>query len=567
MSSATYSQPGPVRRLLQGIAARMSTSIKADETAAKTNDRIARLGLSPRQQILNHLWSWYRCEKYSGRKVDWNGGQALDPIEHEAIATQGFLPPGFFDAGQMMPVKFRKPTAPYALTRVIVDRFTGLLFSEKRHPFIKVDGDEQTDEYVGALIESGRLWATMIQARSYGGAMGTVAIGFQFVDGRIQFESHDPRWTVPTFIDRQSMKLKSIEKRYMYPVEERDETGVFRTEWYWYRRIIDESVDILYAPAPVGEGDEPDWVVQSEVEHNLGFCPVVWVQNLPLQDDIDGDPDCLGGYEMIEAVDALLAQANKGILANCDPTLVLTSDSEMAEIRKGSDNALKMDKGGSANYLEMTGSGPKVALEAAETFRRYVLEVTQCILEHPDMSQRTATEIERAYSSMLAKADVLREQYGQKCLAPLIEMVLLAVRQLSKGTISSDTGEIVRQKVTLPPKIVTNESGERQRTEHTLGPGGPVLIVWPHYFEAVLTDVEMATRAATAAQTGGLVDMEHAVRFVAEYFKIEDVYQIIERIKAERKEQQEMTASQTLGALGSSGFPAAGGSFEEIPEQ
>ncbi len=219
MSSGTRYDPSSVRKLIGGIANRLTAGGAQVEDVGEAMQRISRLGMSPRQMMLNHLWSWYRCENYAARRIDWNGREVTDPIEHEAIAHAGFIPPGFYDAGEGYPLKFRKPTAPYRLVRVIVDRFTGLLFSERHHPQVQVDGDPDTEDYVGALIEAGRLWPEMIQARNYGGATGTVALGFQFVDGVIEFESHDPRWCKPTFTDRSKLKLKSIEKKYMYPEE------------------------------------------------------------------------------------------------------------------------------------------------------------------------------------------------------------------------------------------------------------------------------------------------------------------------------------------------------------
>lgn len=560
MSSATMPQPGLVRRMLEGLATRVSGSIRPAETAQQTSDRIARLGLNARQQSLNYLWSWYRCEKYSHRRLDWNGTQAVGPIEHEAIATQGFLPPGFIDAGaQDMPVKFRRPTAPYPLGRVIVDRFTGLLFSEKKHPEIRVPGDRDTEEYANALATAGRLWALMILARAYGGSMGSACVGFQFVEGEPVIEIHDPRWMTPKFADRMTHVLDSIEKRYIYPQEERGLDGVWRVIDYWYRRIIDREKDVLFKPALVGEGDEPEWEVEKEVVHGFGFCPVVWTQNLPVQDSEDGDPDCHGLYEIFGTIDSLIAQANKGIIANCDPTAVIVSTAELSDVKKGSDNAIKLPDG-SASYMEISGAGITAALALVDRLRGYALEVAQCILEHPEMSQRTATEIERAYSSMLSKADIFREQYGQKLIVPLIKMMIEAARSLTTTQRQDETGTLVRGKIILPPRVETDEeTGQISLSPQALGKkSGDIMLQWPPYFEPLLADVELATRSAIAAQAGRLIDMEHAVKYVANYYQVEDAHAMIERIKSEAQQAQDQTSNQALGMLRGPGIPGEG---------
>lgn len=832
----------------------------------RANERIARLGLSPRQQRLNFYYSHYRGQCYDARAIDWDGTPYTDQIDREAIARATFTPPGYYDAGAQWPLKFRRPTAPYSLCKVIVDRFTGLLFSERRHPQLRDPGDLLTEDYVRALAESARLWPAMIQARTFGGACGSVAVGFQLVEGRPVVEPHDPRWIFPQFDDRAALKLKSIEKRYIYPEDRFDpELGKWVEVNFWYRRIIDADRDILWDPVFVGEGDEPDWerLPAKVVEHGLGFCPVVWVQNMPVADDVDGDPDCHCIYDTIESIDALIAQANRGTLANCfgretpfvtdrgvrrfndfasgdkvrvlshagvwrpatvrnfgkqalwavtltrggmgqplvvratrdhrwlladgettdrvevgdrllsapatfsefeydqapgdersawvggfvwgdgsadrgpdgkvygsrlrlcgektkyayrfaecgfkvwapetlngdlsarsemrkelpdlatvplnilrafvrgyldadgskrkrigkasrwnriqatgqqsidfirqafpavglyisaetdmtgsttnygprtavtvrfeinengsdhpsslwrvaaveplnvveevwcleveedhsfslpfgvatrncDPTLVISSPNAdgASEVKKGSDNAL-IGTGLTAQYLEMAGSGPKAARELAEDLRKNALEVAQCVLEHPDTAQRTATEVERAYSSMLAKADVLREQYGERCVKPLIEMMVAAARKVAKGVRNGD--RIERGAVVLPDRVEVKD-GNVTRTRRRLGPGGNLLLQWPGYFEPGPNDVALAVRSAADAKAGGLIDQEHASKFVAEYFRVEDVQAMLKKMLGEMKRVQEEREAQMMGRL--NGFSAPNG--------
>lgn len=530
MSSATQVEPYAARKL-------------AGTAGQQIMDGIARLGLSPRQQALNDLWAWYRCQHYDARATDWDGSRRSEGLDREVIATAGYIPPGFYDAANAsLPLKYRRPSAPYALVKVIVDRFTGLLFSERHHPEVRVEGDPKTEDYMRALAEEGRLWPMMIQARNYGGAMGSVALGFQFVNGKPRFEMHDARWCVPDFADRSSLRLRSIEKRYQYPVERRDpDTGRWEEVPHWYRRIIDEESDVLFEPVEVPEdGSEPEWEVQERVDHRLGFCPVVWVQNLPVDDSVDGDPDCHGVYDLVESIDTLVAQANTGVVSNCDPTVVVRTDAALPDIQKGSRHALKLPKDGDAKYLELTGSGPESAFAASDKLRAYALEVAQCVLDSPsDTVQKTATEIERVYSSMLAKADVLREQYGQKGVLPLLDMAVRAVRRLSEPRpVPVDAGGgLVRGKVALPARLVPRPDGTVDKVERELGPGGNPQLQWGPYFAPSLADVQSAVTAAGRAKESGLIDREHASGFVASMFHVEDVPQMLAKIEREKEEE------------------------------
>jgi len=522
MSSGTRANVGQVGQVLRGPSAPGLVQEGGGPTDA----------LTERQQLLGHLWAFYRCMNYHQRQTDWDGRQATGHIENEAIATAGFIPGGFYDAGNStLPLKFRKPTAPYYLAKVIVNRFTGLLFGSQHHPKLVVVDDPDTDAWLTAVIESTRLWSRMVLARSYGGAMGTVAIGFVFRDGKPKIEVHDPRWCFPHFADREELVLEKIEKRYQYPDMTRDaETGLMVEGWFWYRRIITETDDTLWPRVPVNAGEEPRWTQHKSIvtTHDFGFCPVVWVQNNEVQDDIDGDPDCHGVYDNIETIDSLLSQANRGILSNCDPTLHISTDDDIPDgLRKGSDNAIKTSSGGSVSYLEISGAGPKAALEFAAELEKRVLRITRCVLDDNFSGPaRTEAEVTQNYSNMIEQADILREQYGERGVKRLLEMLLRAARKLSTPVVDrgGDLPRIMRSVIRLPRT--------KEGTEHQIGKGQMLELDWPDWAEPTLTEITSAVDAAGKAMNYGLTDLEHGVRFIAHYFGIEDTAALVEKLEA-----------------------------------
>lgn len=520
-------------------------------------------GLTPRQQALNRLWGFYRTVQYDSRKVDWNGRETMSSVENDVVAARGSVPPGFYSAAVDFPIKFRRPTAPYHLCKTIVDRFTGLLFSEQRHPMFRAEGAPDVEDYATALADASRLWAACIRARTFGGAIGSVAVGFKFVNGKPVVEVHDPRWLYPEFEDRETLKLTSIDKRYTYKVSQRDDEGDLVEVWYWYRRVITKLTDTLYEPVPVQRGGEPIWAPKEVVAHNFGFCPVLWVQNMPLEDDIDGDPDCVGAYDMLEAIDALLSQGNKGVIHNCDPTLVLSTSAMLDDIEKGSNNAIKLPDG-TATYLELSGTGPEAAFKTASQFRAYALEMTQCVLEHPDTAARTATEVNRAYTSMLSKADIMREQYGQRLVLPLVEMMLDAARLLRKP-VDAGEGRQVVQTIVLPRKVIKHPDGKVETRERVLpleDTDGRLTLTWPAYFDVPLADVHTATQAATSAKAAGLIDEEAAIAFVAPYFDVEDPQAMLVKLR----EAAEARKSELQSAVGGAGGGFFGANKAAAPE-
>jgi hypothetical protein len=274
------------------------------------------------------------------------------------------------------------------------------------------------------------------------------------------------------------------------------------------------------------------------------------VQNLPVNDEIDGDPDCLGIYDMIEAIDMLVSQAHRGTVHNCDPTLVTVSDQEMEDATKGTGNGLQVPAGGDIKYLEITGQGPKAAWDAAEILRKYALEVAQCVLEHAEMSQRTATEIERVYAAMISKGDMLREQYGEKGIKPLAIMMIKAAKAVGMARRDVNSNEIIKGKLALPQRVQDKGGdGNAQRVDRKLGWGGELKLQWPGYFEPMPQEILQSTQAAVAAKTGGLIDQEHATKFVADYFNVENVSEMLVAVKKEAQEQQALLEEQMMAGM------------------
>lgn len=499
-------------------------------------------GRSPRQQRLDKLWAFYDCEQYAARKVAWDGTKHVGQFERDTVAIAGYVPPGFYVAGNdTIPLAFRRPTTPYHLARVVVDRFTSLLFSQRRHPKMTVDGDTDTDAMLNAIIEQGRLWPTMMQVRMFGGATGTGVVGLKFIDGVPKFEIFDPRWTTPRWLDRPNLILRSIEYRYPY-MEEMKVDGKWQEVEVWYRRVITKDVDAVFKPEIIMEGEdrqpiEPVWEVAEVVQHKLGFCPVTWIQNIPNATDIDGYPDCHGIFEMTETIDKLLAQTDGALLANLDPTLAIFTDAEnVGSIKTGSDNTLRLRKGEEAKYLEIAAEGIKAGRAAANEYRDYALEVSQCVLERPGTVQRTATEVERAYSSMFAKADILREQYCEFGVKRLLNMAIVAIKTLTEPKVSGNT--VTRGKLALPKRVTHTDTGP-QLSEHKLGPGPYAMsMAWPAYFEPSAEDTQKAAGAAITAKVGGLIDSETATRYVAANFGVEDIKGTMQKVAKERDDGQ-----------------------------
>lgn len=503
------------------------------------------LGMSPRQLELNRRWAWYCCEQYESRAIDWDGSERLDRVSHDAVSRGGNLPGGFYMAEEL-PLKFRHPPAPYHLPRVIVNRFTGLMFSEAQHPYLTVPGDPATEKYLAAIAQATRLWATMMSARTFGGAQGTVVIGYKVIEGDIVLEVFDARWITPKWKSRERLELAGFEKRYKYVEYVENADGQFDEIEYWYRRVVDTQRDVVWDMVPVGDGSEPNWdeIKPSQlVERVLPECPAVWIQNKPVVDDEDGEPDCHGVYDMVEEMDALRGQATRGTKANSDPTLHIGSNQKMGELRKGSANALKTEAGGTVGYVEITGSGPKAAWDIAKDMKADILEVAQCVLERDGTQQKTATEVLNDRASMVSNIDILREQYGQKGFVPLLKKILRTIRALEQAG----------QTVNLPPEIITNPDtpdAPPQVIERKLPPDLRASIepVWPPCFPPSEQSQQTAAGAVSTARQSNALPREAAVKYLKQKgFPIDDVPAALKQLDKEKAEDKKMAEDAFMG--------------------
>jgi hypothetical protein len=484
---------------------------------------------TPEQKRMAAYWKHYRCETYDELEHDWNGAPESAQEIAGAVVRGQAVPPGFYAVGEDISLKHRRPDAPYYLARAVVPKFTGLLFSAKRHPQIVCD-DQKTEQWLNAFAEQTRLWTHAIRLRNYGGGMGAVGLGFKFVKAVPYIEIHDARFSTPTWVDRTSCTVACLDKREQYSVRVFVK-GKPEERWFWTRRLIDEEYDTLWEKVPVSsDGQEPDWDSYkcTRVHHGFGFCPVVWIANDPIDEGTQGDPDCYGIFQLMVKMDALLSQAAKGTLGSCDPTLGIASNAEFDEIKKGSSNALQVEQGGEMEYIEMTGAGIERAQKLVDDLEAKALTIVRCNLDRhaKAAASRSVEEVEYQYASMIERADVFREQYGERGIKLLLEMVLKVARMYDiPRTVELPNGETdVQRRVIKVPKLRVQEGETWRYVERELGEGEVINLKWPSYFTPGLTEITKAVEAAgAAARTYRVVDMRNAVEFLAPYLGIEDV--------------------------------------------
>lgn len=521
-------------------------------------------GDTVRFRQIERLQSFYRCSPYSHLERDWWG---LSADAMETISPSVQVPLGYEQPMVNLNVRQKRPTAPLNLTRLIVDRFTGLLFSEDRKPDVVIENDQDTEDWMKAVLETSRFWAKYREARAYGGSSGSVLVTCHLRDGAFAWDIHNPRDVQFFWKNRSTFDLGGVLIMYKHPVDEvvtNPKTGEQRVEtvYYLYRRIISEDEDIVYQPVRMEPGvqvlwddpaDDPGSVIQAQVEHNLGFFPGAWIQNLSDPDSEDGAPDCAGAFQLIDTIDRLVSQINKATILNLDPTPVIKADPKLyaAGLLKGSDNAIRVGQDGDAKYMEMLGGGVKAGMDLVAELRKSVFELTRFVDADPDKvsgAAQSAKAIELLMAPMLEKADDLRGQWGDG-----IVRLLKVAEQIAR--------KVGPERVILPPKIVMQEPDDqappgtepqRQVVQRKLGPGGYYRLDWGKYFSPTVTDLQVTTQTLLTAKTGDLLDEETAVRQFCAELGIRDPEGVLKRVRVQRARKLD----EAMASLGDGGVPA-----------
>lgn len=528
----------------------------------------ASVGEDERYRQIDRYEAHFACKQYSHLQYNWWG---LPADSLETISPSIQVPMGWEQPMLGLNVLSKRPSAPLNLARAVVDRFTGLLFSNVRAPRIECEGDDDTEGWLRAAMEASQFWARMRLARSVGGSCGSVLMTASLRDGVFDVEVHNPKHCTILWKNKRRHQPEAVLVMYKVLREELDvdpKTGEVRGTKkvpYLYRRIISEQEDVVFKPVRMERTPaELKWEVESRIEHDLGFFPGVWVQNLPVLGTHDGDPDCQGGFQMLDAMDRLISQCNKGTLFNLDPTLVLSLDAKEIEslggsVRKGSDNALHVGASGGAKYLEMNGTGVKTALEFAGYLEKRFLNLVRCVIVDPEAisgSAQSAKAIEYIYAPMLEKADDLRAQWGDLGVIPLLRVMERIGRhfQAQKG----------RNWVFLmPKKVVEGEDGEVTYEDHKLGNGGYLKCVWGPYFSPTETDQKQRIDNAVSAKAGGLIDGLSAIKHTAAVFDIQRPDQIKAMVDAEAEAQMAKAMESLDAQVPFEGSKSGGGEEEK----
>ena len=549
---------------------------------------------SARVLELSFRASYFKCTQHDGKQYRWDGSLG------GSVTEMRTTPPMLSSAGSssFIPLSVRRPSAPYRLPRKIVSSFTGMLFGQGRWPQMR-SKDPETQAAAEQLVKSADIAARFVHGRNIAGGCGTVGFSWQFVEGLPRVNVHQgPNIHVLFWADRDSrvpahvIELKRIEQFAPDP----NDNNALKPMLYWQRRDWTPQADVVFKLVPVSSDQPPVWVIDEDASnlHNSGECHFVWVANLPPEDDTeDGVCDYAETYEQCDELDVINSVYTHGVKLNLDPTIVLSLHEDQQQpgvIRKGSDNALVLVKGGTASYLQL--QDPVAGREAVNLMRLQILEVCECVVLDPDKAAAAAASGEAqkmVYAPMLNKTDVLRMQWGP-AIEQLVNQMLRHWRVVRETPVEvpiepandievtlDDVGEEgtpldtepefeqATQDLMLPPRVLRRpkqdgKGEEEYEVPHDPGTGD-IAVEWGPYFKPSGTEKQSILGSLGTATGGKPVLSQRAGVELASNLLDRDATEEWEAVQAEATAARDAMVNEFSGTPGEddNAPPAPGG--------
>lgn len=461
---------------------------------------------SKQQLEISRKMDYYLGEQHDWKKYDWEG-RPINTDDEWQVITTGIFPGRALNKVANIPLKLRRPTIRLETAKMIVNRFTSLLFGNGSLPTIK-DPNRDGQLFIDEILTEA-FWRALRNARNTGGATGLAIVGFHFENGQLQLDLYDPRFT---FVDGNpySGEVKQVELIYYFvkTVEKletyNNETHlVQRDETYVARTILNDRFRVVFEDLPAEEAEKVGiWTPKEVYAHSLGFVPVIFVQNIPRPSSLVGEGDFEGSEPLMDAVDMELSQSDKGILYNSDPTLVLATDKEVTgSITKGSENAIIVGQGDDAKYLSLDHGGPELGIKFADQLMEQIYDQCQVVI-NPGNGNMTAEEVRHRFEAMYDKVDILRAQYG----------------------------EGIHRLLTLIAKAANTMQSAGMRFELPMPAPEEIQIEWPEYNKPTYKDKESTIRQLAVALDAGMITKKVAIEKAAKTLGVKDIADLVEEL-------------------------------------
>lgn len=468
------------------------------------------------------------------------------------------------DAQPYIPISWRIPCVQTNLARVVVDETVSIVFGEQHCPRLQVNDDEKTHKFSTSLIQTCKLNKIMQEAMTIGAA-GSVAIFVVLVDGKPHFYPQSTEGLTPIYDPKDPRRLVKIIERAKVKTADLNRNHGYSLSQdyaeYWIYRELNETSHLTYHPIPVagshliddskikeygeykfrsGENVQtelraaedynidrqynvlnkvtPSVDKRRSIDHNFGFCPAVWIKNLPTMNNWDIDGACTFGpaCESLITLDYTLSQAYRSLKYSSEPVLMVKDPSGAMpkKMSKAANKVLMLGKDADAKWLEINGTAASASLDYAKYLREIVLESVSGNRVSPEKihAAQSGKAMELMNQPMIWLAEKLRSSYGEFGLVKLIELVIKMNQETP-----------IKLRDGLYPVAYSD-------------PSWTVLLDWPDWYEPTGSDLMQEANALNVLHNAGIISKETALRSQASNYNVQNIQEEIEKAQSEAEQ-------------------------------
>lgn len=424
----------------------------------------------------------------------------------------------YTDGGEYIPIRDRAPSVRYNLCRTVVDDSVALLFSEGHFPEVDCE-DPKIRDVLAAVIKETRLNAVMIAAATEG-SIGSAAVLFRVLKGRVFFTILDALTLTPEWQADEPDQLVRVTEQYRVTGRTLAANGYSIPQDqlasnFWFMRVWDTNAETWFQPWLCSADAEvqPKADPARSRQHDLGFCPVAWMKNLPGGDEIDGACTFKSAIETSIEIDYQLSQAGRGLKYSSEPTLLIKEPAgqpEAGPVMKGGGNALIVSERGDAKLLEISGGASAAVIEYVRTLRELALESVHGSRASPERmtAAQSGRAIEMMNQSLVWLADNLRIGYGEDGLLRLLRMVVLASAKYPLTVLGEKVG--------------------------VLDASAGIALKWPRFYAPTADDRFTDAQTLKMHTEAGHMSQETAIKAIAGTYDVEDTAAEVARIGADK---------------------------------
>lgn len=535
----------------------------------------------------------------------------LDQLERFVAGTQYEGRPDWFD--DSVELFRRAPCVVYPIVRTAIGSHVGMIFRKPPVITSAPDEDESTidpefglDEETSKKLDAGivqvckhaSLFATLDRLLSDAMGAGSAVAIPAIRNGRLAVDVTNSKWCEPTFSSKDHRKVERLEIKYPFLQDKQDPVS---RRWFkavmLYRRVIDPVSDTTFEPveAPESELIEPQWKPQKVVDHNLGFCPVVWYkfmgQCAPIHEN-DGHAVHATILDEVQAMDFSRSQRHRAVLYNADPityetgvmegyapTETVTGGAYMGpeDARENRDwrtasQARRMGRQrGPGKVWQYPNESAKVGLltlpsDSVEACNKNIGDLERVICEtlhwdpiDPKEMKSGATlsgrALEMLYTRQVTFCNKVRADFAEGALLPVVDMLLRMLVLMRKRN----------ERIYVPGfEAITDvladfQDDKRPSDESWMSPR--LSVQWPGYFEPNDADKKVVSDMVRADIKDGVIKRETGIAALARagVYQIENPAQYAEDMEKEAEEKAESLRQAQMALAEAAGKAPPGG--------